>query len=61
MGAMPYFGSFTLVQMVLFHFLGALFTGLMLVVVIPLVVRRLRVRGVIVKFEIENRDQDHSD
>lgn len=52
LGASPWF------EFVVFRFLDALFTGLMLAAVIAFTVRLLKVKGVTVKVVVDNRDRD---
>ena len=48
-------------EFVVFGFLDALFTGLMLAAVIAFTVRFLKVRGVTFKVDVDSRDQDRGD
>ena len=50
-----------LVDVALVSFIQAFFTGLAVVVVITFAVRVLKLRGVTLGFNVENRDQESSD
>ena len=54
-------GGYPWLDFAISQFLDALFTGLMLAVVITFTVRFLKVRGVTFKVDVDSRDQDRGD